>query len=144
MSARGKAAEARAPGAEALLGALTEAGVVLIADGARLRVRVPAGALSPELREALAARRDQIQALVAERFRGSAECLAARAAGAIRPCRRMSPCARPVHGRACLIPATCCDCGGELPPGLRYRCPACTAQSARVAGAIETKGDPIP
>ncbi len=113
--------------AEDLFVTLTRAGVVLVADGERLRVRAPRGVLTADLRAAMERRRDALCEFVAARFRGPGECLAARGdAESMRPCLRMGACARPADGRPCLVPATCCVCGARLAPGRRYCCPACS------------------
>jgi len=117
---------AAVPTAEAVLADLLAAGVVLVADGERLRVRAPRGGLTPAPREALEARREEVRMLVAARFRGPAECVAAAGGGLVPPCRRMSACARPHDGRPCLVPATCCVCGASLPAGRRYLCEGCS------------------
>ena len=114
------------PTAEAVLADLLAAGLVLVADGERLRVRAPRGGLMPALREALEARKEAVLALVAARFRGPAECVAAAGGGLVPPCRRMALYARPSEGRPCLLPASCCVCGASLPAGRRYLCPACS------------------
>ena len=111
MSARGEA--------ERLLAELLGAGAIPLLEGGRLRIEAPPGALTAERRETLAGCLPELRALVAGRWRGREECMAPR------PCRRMAACARPVDGRPCGMPAVCCLCGGSLPPGRRYLCPAC-------------------
>lgn len=122
--------------AERLLAELLGAGSIPVVDGGRLRIDAPPGALDSERRERLAGCLPELRALVSARWRSRHECVAAR------PCRRMSACARPVDGRPCLVPATCCACGAPLPPGRRYLCPACTDE--RRAGATDSKGDRQP
>ncbi|MDP9367828.1 MAG: hypothetical protein M3Q03_06070 [Chloroflexota bacterium] len=124
----------RVPSAEELFVALTRAGVVLVADGERLRVRAPRGALTAELRAAMELRRDALRQIVAARFRGPGECLAAQGNGrSIRPCLRMGACARPVNGRPCLVPATCCVCRAALVCGRRYLCVTCSDEDRALA-----------
>ena len=124
--------------AERLLAELLGAGAAPLLEGGRLRVDAPPGVLTPDRRERLGGCLPELRALVAARWRAREACVAPR------PCRRMGPCARPVDGRPCLVPATCCACGGDLPPGRRYRCPACTETSARIAGGSEPEGDSTP
>ena len=112
MSARG--------GAERLLAELLEAGAVPVLEGGPLRVEALAGILTPDRRERLADCLPELRAIVAARWRAREACVAAR------PCRRMSPCARPVDALPCLVPAACCVCNAPLGPGGRYLCPACT------------------
>ncbi len=117
----------RVPSVEELFVALTRAGVVLVADGERLRVRALRGTLTAELRAAMELRRDALRELVAAQFRGPGECVEAQGNGSsMRPCRRMGVCARSIEGRPCFIPAICCICGDGLTPGRRYCCPACS------------------
>ncbi|MDP9367261.1 MAG: hypothetical protein M3Q03_03120 [Chloroflexota bacterium] len=111
MSARGEA--------ERLLEELLRAGAIPILEGARLRIAAPPGTLTSERRDALAGCLPELRALVSARWRSREECAAPRL------CRRMTPCARPVDGYPCLIPATCCVCGTRLAPGRRYCCPTC-------------------
>jgi hypothetical protein len=125
-------------GAERLLAELLEAGAIPLIEGGRLRVEAPPAVLTAARRERLADCLPELRALVATRWRQREECVAARS------CRRMSPCAEPVGGRLCLVPATCCLCGGLLPPGRRYLCPACTETSARRPMRSTDGGDPIP
>lgn len=131
---------AKVPVVEALLADLLSAGVVLVADGEQLRARAPTGTLPPALRDALAVRRAEVRALVTTRFRGPGACAVADDGGLTPPCRRMSKCARPSDGRPCLIPATCCACGGSLPPGRRYLCRTCTGKGATRDDHPETEG----
>ncbi len=127
--------DGRTPSAEALFVDLTRAGVVLVADGERLRVRAPRGALTGELRAAMELHRAALRKIVAARFWGPEECVAARGNGQpLRPCLRMSACARPADGRPCLVPATCCICGARLVPGRRYLCPACSNPGSGTSG----------
>lgn len=109
---------------DVLVADLVDAGVVLVADGDRLRVRAPRGVLTPDLRDRLERRRDAVRGIVAGRYRGPRECAAA-ARGLRRPCRRMSGCAEPAEGRPCLMAAACCLCGAALEPGRVYVCAAC-------------------
>jgi hypothetical protein len=120
-------ATGKVPLVEALLGDLHASGVVLVADGERLVVRAPKGALTPELRHALDVRREALRTLVAHLYRSPSECVAAQR-GLRVPCRRMSPCAEPVDGRPCLVPATCCVCGAPLSAGRRYLCESCSKE----------------
>ncbi len=116
------------PSVEDLFVALTRAGVVLVADGERLRVRVPREALTVEMRTVMELRRNALREIVAARYRGPRECLGARGdSGSLAPCSRMGACARPVDGRPCLVPATCCVCGAALMSGRCYLCEPCTA-----------------
>ncbi len=118
---------ARVPSVEELFVALTRAGVVPVADGERLRVRAPRGALTAELRAAMELHRHTLWKLLKVRFRGPEECVEAQGNGSsMRPCRRMGVCARSIEGGPCFIPATCCICGDGLTPGRRYCCPACS------------------
>jgi hypothetical protein len=118
--------DVRGSGAGDLLRTLRSLGVVLVVDGERLRLRVPRGVLTPALRAALDRERDALRLVVAAQFRDRTTCVVARAdVGLVQQCRRMSPCARPVDGRPCLMPPTCCVCGEALEPGHRYVCPAC-------------------
>lgn len=111
MSVRGEA--------ERLLAELLRAGAIPVLEGGRLRIEAPPGALTAQRREALAGCLPELRALVTARWRSRGECIAAR------PCRRMTPCARPLDGRPCRTAVTCCVCGGLLVPGRRYCCPAC-------------------
>ncbi len=105
--------------AERLLEELLRAGAIPVLEGGRLRIEAPPGTLTAEGREALAACLPELRALVTAQWRSREACVAPR------PCRRMTACARPISGRPCLTPATCCVCGGLLLPGRRYCCPAC-------------------
>ena len=124
--------------AERLLAELLAAGAIPLIEGGRLRVEAPPGMLTAARRERLAGCLPELRALVATRWRPREECAAAR------PCRRMSPCARPVGGRPCLVPSTCCVCGAPLPPGRRYLCPACTETSAQRPMRSTDGGDSTP
>ncbi len=129
------AGDSRVPSVEELFVALTRAGVVLVADGERLLVRAPRGALTDELRAVMELRRDALRQIVAARFRGPKECLAARDGGvSTGPCLRMGACARPVDGRPCLIPTTCCICRAALGPGHRYLCVTCSNPGSGTSG----------
>ncbi len=120
------AGDSHVPSAEDLFVALTRAEVALVADGERLRVRAPRGAVKAELRTAMELRRDGLRDLVAARLRGPKECLASRGGThAMPPCPRMGTCPRPINGRPCLVPAICCICGARLDPCCRYCCPTC-------------------
>ncbi len=111
MSTRGEA--------ERLLEELLRAGAIPVLDRGRLRIEAPPGTLTWERREALSGCLPELRALVSARWRSREECIAPR------PCRRMTPCTRPINGRPCLVPATCCICGAKLAPGRRYCCPTC-------------------
>ncbi|MDP9469117.1 MAG: hypothetical protein M3Q71_00400 [Chloroflexota bacterium] len=126
MSARGEA--------ERLLEELLRAGAIPVLEGGRLRIEAPPGTLTAERREALAGCLPELRALVTARWRSRETCAAPR------PCRRMTPCARPVAGRPCRTPATCCICGARLAPGHRYCCPGCADDRRTVAANHE--GDP--
>ena len=118
--------DGRVPSAEDLFVTLTRAGVVLVADGERLRVWAPRGVLTTELRAVMELRRDALREIVTTRFRGAGECLAARGGRAFTwPCPRMGVCTRPIDSRPCLVPPTCCVCGAKLTQGRRYCCPNC-------------------
>jgi hypothetical protein len=126
--------------AESVLRDLVEAGAVLAVDGDQLRVRAPRGAMGTELRQRLGRHRDAVQTLMMTRFRGTDDCVLA-GEGLAWPCRRMTPCARPLDGRPCLMEPVCCLCGHALPQGRRYLCPDCTAESeARARAARERNG----
>ncbi len=134
-AAERSAGDHRVPSAEELFVALTRGRVVLVADGERLRVRAPRGALTTELRAAMEVRRDALRENVAARFRGPEECVAARDGGiSLRPCPRMGVCARPIDGRPCLIPTTCCICRAALGPGHRYLCVTCSNPGSGTSG----------
>ncbi len=108
--------------AERLLEEMLAAGAIPSIRGGRLEVDAPPGVMTESMREALAGSLPEVRALVAARWRSREQCVARR------PCRVMSPCAKPVDGRPCLVPATCCACGGALPTGRRYLCPGCASQ----------------
>lgn len=110
--------------ASALLLELLSAGAVPVIEIGRLRIFAPPGVLTPERRDAIAARLPVLRSLVAAQWRAREECIAPT------PCRRMSRCAWPTDGRPCLMPPTCCLCGGPLPAGHRYLCTACVASSS--------------
>ncbi len=114
--------------AEDLLEELLLAGAVPSIAGGRLDVAAPPGVMTEARRGALAGCLPEVRALVAARWRPREVCVARR------PCRVMSPCSRPVDGRPCLIPATCCACGEPLSSGRRYLCPACAAETGRTGG----------
>ncbi len=111
MSARGEA--------ERLLEELLRAGAVPVLEEGRLQIEAPPGTLTSERREALSGCLPELRALVRARWRSREECIAPR------PCRRMTPCPRPIEGRPCLIPAACCVCGADMAPGRRYCCSTC-------------------
>ena len=125
MSARGEA--------ERLLEELLRAGAIPVLEGGRLRIEAPPGALTAERQEALAGCLPELRALVTARWRSREECIAPR------PCRRMTPCAKPIDIRPCRNPATCCTCGARLVPGRCYLCAICSSAT----GIILTtdKGD---
>lgn len=110
--------------AERVLADLLRAGAIPAIAGGRLTIDAPAGTMTAERREALAGCLPELRALVAERWRSREQCVARR------PCRVMSPCAKPKDGRPCLIPAICCACGRALTDGRRYLCEECARQPA--------------
>ncbi len=129
-------------GAEDLFRTMRALGVVLVVDGERLRVRAPRGVLTPPLRAAMDHEREALRSLMVSQFREPRTCLVARGdVGLVQPCRRMSPCARPVDGRPCLVPATCCVCGEVLSVGRRYCCPACGDSIPFSSVQITDKGE---
>ncbi len=111
MSARGEA--------ERLLEELLRAGAIPVLEGGRLRIEAPPGTLTSGRREALTGCLPELRALVSARWRSREECVAPR------PCRRMSPCTRPIGRRPCLTPPTCCICVVPLTPGRLYCCSTC-------------------
>ena len=122
--------------AERLLADLLTAGAIPAMERDRLQIAGPPGVLTRARRTAIAAALPELRAIVITRWRSREECAARH------PCRLMSPCARPVDGRPCLVPATCCVCEGLLPPGRRYLCPTC-ADATRTT-ATHPKGDCLP
>ena len=133
---------AQGDGAADLFRTLRSLGVVLVVDGERLPVRAPRGVLTPALRAALGQEREELRALVAAHVRGPTTCVVARGdMGLVQPCWRMSPCARPVDDRPCLVPATCCVCSEALPPGHRYLCPACAKPAPSTSVLMGHQGD---
>ena len=115
-------------GAEGVLEDLLRAGAVPSVSGGRLDVAAPPGVMTEARREALAGCLPEVRALVAARWRSREQCVARR------PCRVMSPCAKPVDGRPCLVPATCCACRGPLLAGRRYLCQGCAGQADETSG----------
>ena len=105
--------------AERLLADLLRAGALPVLENGRLTMATPPGVLTPERRDALVGCLPELRVLIASRWRSREECIARR------PCRRMSRCARPVAGRPCLTPSTCCVCGEGLRDGYRYLCHIC-------------------
>ena len=103
---------------------LLAAGVVLVADGERLRVRAPRVGITAEQRAALAAHRDGVRSIVSALYRTAEECAAAVEWS---PCRRMGECRRPNGALPCGVPPTSCVCGELLPAGRRYLCRDCGA-----------------
>jgi len=133
--------EAQGDGAADLFRTLRAVGVVLLVDEERLRVRAPRDVLTPALRVALGQEREALRSLVAAQFRDPRTCVVAEGEGLIHPCRRMSACARPVDGRPCLMPATCCVCGEALEPDHRYLCPACASPDPTTSSHQSHQGD---
>jgi hypothetical protein len=122
--------------AERLLAELLQAGAIPAIEADRLRIDAPPRILTADRRERLAGCLPELRTLVATRWRSRGECIAPR------PCRPMTPCAEPQDGRPCLMPATCCRCGGPLPPGRRYVCATCSATSLMTAGNPTSQGAP--
>ena len=120
--------------AERLLADLLAAGAIPAIERDRLQVDGPPGVLDRARRDAIAAALPELRAIVAGRWRSREECAARR------PCRRMSGCARPVDGRPCRVPATCCGCGGPLVPGRRYLCLICS-DATRTTATIPEGND---
>lgn len=114
---------------ETLLAELLAAGAIPRMEGERLKVDAPSGVLTPERRQRIAAASPELRAIVASRWRSREECVARR------PCRRMAPCAEPIDGRPCTIPAACCLCGANLGPGSKYLCPPCAEAGLTAAQA---------
>jgi hypothetical protein len=121
--------------AEHLLAELLQAGAIPAIEADWLRIDAPPGILTADRRERLAGCLPELRTLVATRWRSPEECVAHR------PCRRMSPCAQPVDGRPCLLPATCSICRSALPPGRRYLCFACSDERGAMAIAPTIQGD---
>ena len=109
--------------AERLLAELLGAGAIPAMEGDRLGIDAPPGCLTAERRERLAGFLPEMRTLVATRWRSRSEC------AALRPCRRMSPCAQSEDGRPCGMASTCCLCGDPLPPSHQYLCHACADAS---------------
>ena len=106
--------------AERLLEDLLAAGAIPTIRGGRLEIDAPPGVMTAARREALPGSLPEVRALVAARWRSREQCVARR------PCRVNSICVRPIEGRPCLVPATCCVRGEPLPSGRRYLCPDCS------------------
>lgn len=110
--------------AEGLLAELLSDGAIPVMVDGRLQIDAPLGVLTPARQEQLAACIAEMRTIVATRWRPREKCVSRR------PCRTMSICAEPVDGRPCLIPPTCCLCGGPLAAGRLYLCDACSHTGA--------------
>ena len=113
--------------ARELLVELERRGVELAISGRRLRYR-PQHAVTPVLRVAMAERRDELLALLAdeeEEVRWRADAMRSRvpATGPI-----PTLCARPA---TTVAPGCCLSCGERLPAGGRYRCDPCVKAAWR-------------
>jgi hypothetical protein len=118
--------------AERLLADLLAAGCIPVIEQERLRIEAPPGALTAARRRSIEAALPELRAIVASKWRSRERCVARR------PCRQMGLCAEPNDGRPCVIPATCCLCEGDLLPGQKYVCTACSEERAKACAATDS------